>query len=205
MNVNLPQSLKMRLAPGIFRAYAASLRLDARASTAPDRTPRIFACLHRDILSAILYVAPVRPVLLISRSEDGDILERILGPERYGYARGSTGSEGGEAFRTLMAGLREGRDVGVAVDGPRGPFGKIHEGVLMLSRLSGAPIVPLSVVSAHHVKLRNWDRTLVPLPFSRVRVRGLDPIIVPRTADADILAETGARLRARLLGDGDPS
>ncbi len=165
-------------AAACWRLWAAAVRV------VPDRPrrrdgPVVYACLHRDILPAILYVAPVRPVLLVSNSRDGDLLVRCLGP-RFGFVRGSTGKAGGQALRRLLRELRRGRSVGIAVDGPRGPFGTVHEGVLILARLAGCPIVPLRVTPGRHTSLRNWDRTVVPWPGSRIVVEELPTLAPPR-------------------------
>ena len=165
------QALKLRLGPAGWRLLFGGVRV-RRLAPAPDpsRPPVIYACLHRDLIPAILHVRPARPTLLVSRSPDGDILVRILAPHGFGFSRGSTGKDGGRAFVHLLRALRAGRSVGVAVDGPRGPFGEVQEGVVQLSRRSGCPIVPLRVRPGRHWKLRNWDRTVVPCPLSTVAV-----------------------------------
>ncbi len=43
----------------------------------------------------------------------------------------------------------------MAVDGPKGPFGVINEGAMQLSRLSGAPVVPLLAVAKRVGKLKD--------------------------------------------------
>ncbi|MCB1184883.1 DUF374 domain-containing protein [bacterium] len=163
------QGLKLLLAPPAWRGLAASLRL-AGPPVPAGGGPRIFACLHRDILGAILHVAPARPTLLVSSSPDGDILIRTLGTACYGYVRGATGDNGARAFVALRRELEAGRSIGVAVDGPKGPFGVIHDGGLQLARLTGAPLAPLRMAAARARVLATWDRTVVPLPFSRVRI-----------------------------------
>ncbi len=183
-------------AAALWRAWTATLRLAPRAPRSRPG-PVVYACLHRDILPAILYVAPVRPVLLVSRSRDGDLLVRCLG-ERYGYVRGSTGKAGGAALRGLLAALAEGRSVGIAVDGPRGPFGVVQEGVLSLARLSGRPVVPLRARPGRHTALATWDRTVVPWPGTRVRLEEGEPIVLDRDAAPDAAA---ARLAAWLRGE----
>jgi len=191
------QGLKRRLAPPLFRAYVGGLRLPPL--DAPDRAV-IFACLHRDILPAIAYVRPTRPVLLVSRSSDGEILVDCLADRGFDVVRGSTGAQGGEAFRQLLAHLRAGRPLGLAVDGPRGPFAMVHEGVLQLARLGEVPIRPVIVRPGADLQLRNWDRTRLPLPFSRPRVRLGAPLPIARDATGEDLAATGEHLREILLG-----
>ena len=163
-------------------------------TTEPRDGAVIFACLHRDILPAIRYCRPARPVLLVSQSADGQILTRTLVRDGFGFVRGSTGHGGREGFVGLLRVLRAGRSVGMAVDGPRGPFGHVHDGALQLARRSGAAIIPLTVTGRGCVQLKTWDRTLVPLPWARLDVRAGEPLTVPADADAEALAHLRSTL-----------
>ncbi len=196
------QGLKLRAAPWLWRLLAATVRVAATPRASATRPgPVIFACLHRDFLPALLYVRRARPVLLVSHSPDGDVLRRTLAPAGFDFARGSTGKRGAPAFARLLSALREGRCVGVAVDGPRGPFGEVREGVVLLSRLSGCPIVTLRVAPGPHWRLRTWDRTVVPAPGSRVALSEGPAIQVPADAsDADLPA-WGERVARVLRGE----
>lgn len=176
------QAVKMALAPPVWRAVSRSWRLTTPLSTELSDGPAIFACLHRDILPAICFVEPVRPCLLVSNSPDGEILIRTLRRGNYVFARGSTGSGGGRALVLLRRELEAGVSVGLAVDGPKGPFGKVQEGILHLARLTGAPIIPLRATARRAWTLRTWDRTLVPMPFARVDIETAPGIVCPRRA-----------------------
>lgn len=190
------QRLKLILAPPIWSVLATTVRIPRTARPpGPISPPVIFACLHRDFIPAILFVKPARPALLVSHSPDGDILIRALTRGGYRFVRGSTGHDGGRGFVGLLRELKRGHNVGVAVDGPKGPFGTVHDGVIQLSRRAGCPILPLAVRCRHRRVLRTWDRTVVPWPGSRVLVAEGEPLQVKPEASAD---EIG-RLRARLL------
>jgi lysophospholipid acyltransferase (LPLAT)-like uncharacterized protein len=201
----LVQRLKLVLAPPLWRLLSRTVQIHAHGSPHdPQQAPAIYACLHRDMIPAILYVQPARPVLLVSRSRDGDILCRTLGSTGFSFVRGSTGSQGGRAFVQLLAALRAGRSVGVAVDGPRGPFGMVQEGAIQLSRHAGCPIVPLALRPRSCWRLPNWDRTVVPRPWSRVDVWEQEPMtVVAGGPDADP-AIWCRRLAARLLEPAGP-
>lgn len=163
------QGLKLVLAPPAWTLLSHLVRIDQRAPSQVPTGPCIFACLHRDILPAILYVQPARPALMVSHSP----------------ARVFTGEGGGRALVALRRELEAGHSVGVAVDGPKGPFGAIHEGVLHLARLTGAPIVPLRAVSRRALVLGTWDRTVVPLPMGGTRIEEGAGLMVGETGDQE--------------------
>ena len=195
--------LKHWFTPWLYRLLAVSIRLDGGgAAPRPAARPVIFACLHRDRIPASMYVMPARPALLISRSPDGDILINPLQRHGFSFVRGSTGKKGGEAFRGLLAALQAGCSIGITVDGPRGPFGTVHNGVIQLSRLTGAPIVPLDIDVDRQYTLSTWDRTVLPLPFARIKVQEGTEIVVPSAIDEDGAAEYARRLAATLLETG---
>src|SRR5260370_11126577 len=65
-------------------------------------------------------------------------------------------------------------------------------GIVTLARLSGRPIVPMTVVTSRRLQFRTWDRASLGLPFGRAAVVAGDFIRVP--ADADDEATEAARI-----------
>jgi lysophospholipid acyltransferase (LPLAT)-like uncharacterized protein len=190
---------KMLVAPLAWRLYRPAWRINTTHRKAgPIKDPVIFACLHRDILPAIRYCRPARPTLLVSKSPDGQILKRTIGGKDYAFVMGSTGHDGGRGFKDLLRVLRCGHNVGLAVDGPRGPFGHVHDGVLLLARRSGCAILPLRIDGGRCIELRTWDKTIVPLPLARVRITECPPIRVPIDADDDVLGALRRELGLRM-------
>jgi lysophospholipid acyltransferase (LPLAT)-like uncharacterized protein len=192
------QGLKLVLAPPLWRLLQWSVACRPR-EPARRQGPVVYACLHRDMIPAIMFVRAVGPVLLISQSPDGEVLRRCLSPLGFGFVCGSTGRGGTVAVRRLLAAIGRGRSVGVAVDGPRGPFGDVQEGVVQLSRLSGRPIVPLRIRAERPLVLNTWDRTVMPRPGSRVQVQEMEPLQVPRDLDENGVATWCGRVAASLL------
>lgn len=183
------QRLKLALAPPLWHLLQSTLRVPDLHEICPAlETPCIFACLHRDILGSILFVKPARPSLLVSESDDGLILVRTLKDRHYRFIRGATGENGGRALVTLRRALEKGHSIGLAVDGPRGPFGKVYPGGLQLARLTGAPIVPLRPIFTSSLILNTWDRTVVPRPWSRFTMEVGPCIRLQADADDQVIA-----------------
>ena len=134
--------------------------------------------------------APRGVAILSSDSKDG---ERSAATWRWfgiHAVRGTAGHSGAQALVKMIRAVRDGWDLGITVDGPRGPRQQVKAGVLAVSRKTGAWVVPVCVAYEQAWKLRTWDEMLVPTPFSRVAVRYGEPFLVP--ADGD---EEGWRLR----------
>jgi lysophospholipid acyltransferase (LPLAT)-like uncharacterized protein len=54
------------------------------------------------------------------------------------------------------------------------------KGMLLLAQLSGAPFIPVIWSASRTLTLRNsWDKTLIPLPWSRICLAIGDPIHIP--------------------------
>jgi lysophospholipid acyltransferase (LPLAT)-like uncharacterized protein len=126
------------------------------------------------------FVYPGRQAtILISQHRDGEYIARIA--QRLGFAvkRGSVIRGGARAFRNLVLALKEGRHVAVTPDGPRGPARRVKSGTIELSRLSGMPILPVSVDAHPRFVFRSWDRFVVPYPFAHVVYVWGPPVYVP--------------------------
>ena len=130
--------------------------------------------------------------VLVSRHGDGELVAHAM--TRFGMVmvRGSTYREdrdrdkgGAAATRQLVALLKDGQAVALTPDGPRGPARSLGGGVITLARLSGAPILPVTILTARHRLLRSWDHFRVALPFSNGAIVFGEPIVVDRLLDED--------------------
>lgn len=137
-----------------------------------------------------------RITVLLSRHRDAAMLSRLIARFGLETSFGSSTAGGAAGIRDILRKTRQGYDVGIAPDGPRGPRRRAKSGVIALARMTGLPIVPVAFSAAPATRLRSWDRTLVPRPFARGRFAYAAPIRVPRDAD-----EPGQeRLRLELEG-----
>ncbi len=131
---------------------------------APDGTPRGVAILSSD-------------------SKDG---ERSAATWRWfgiHAVRGTAGRSGSQALVKMIQAVKQGWDLGITVDGPRGPRQVAKPGVLAVSRKTGAWVVPVCVAYSSAWTLGTWDALLVPQPFSRVVVRYGRPFRMEPTDD----------------------
>ena len=94
---------------------------------------------------------------------------------------------GARAIRELIRWVRDGWDIALTVDGPRGPRHVLKPGVLEIAKLTGCPIVPAAVSSKSYWQFRSWDKFQFPRPFTRIQVVFGDPVLVPRESTPDAL------------------
>jgi len=87
---------------------------------------------------------------------------------------------GGRNFALRLAALsRRGYSPVVTPDGPFGPARVVKPGALIVARESQLPIQPWAASVRPAIRLTGrWDRQLVPLPFSRIRVSAGTPVTV---------------------------
>ncbi len=201
--------LTYRLVPlfyHILRFYVSLLRIrvvgeEIALGSLTDYGRVIVAVWHQRILLGLAYVAKFRnfePLIMISRSRDGDLGARLA--ERLGLVpvRGSSSRGGDTALAAILTALKKNPAVIHIVDGPQGPKGVVKPGLITMAQLSGAAILPIIVSARKAWILGNWDRFLVPKPFSEVTIEWGQPLVVPRDLDSSGNEELRMEIEQRL-------
>jgi lysophospholipid acyltransferase (LPLAT)-like uncharacterized protein len=126
-------------------------------------------------------------VIPASESRDGEIQAGIIGRFGLGVVRGSSKRKGAQALLGLVDALRSGKDIAIAVDGPRGPVYEVKQGITYVAGKLGVPIVPLCVSAKRAWVLEKiWDKYLLPVPFTECVVLYGEPIIVNGTSEDEL-------------------
>jgi hypothetical protein len=136
--------------------------------------------------------------VMISQSKDGEIQDRIFRKLGYNSIRGSTGRNGERALIEAIRCLREGNTMAITPDGPKGPSGVVHPGVLVMAKKAGVPLIPLGVSARPRFLVNSWDRHMLAAPFAKCCVKFGDPIYVPNDADEAKLKEIGEQLKGAM-------
>ena len=58
--------------------------------------------------------------------------------------------------------------------------------------------MPFALATSRFIRLKNWDRTTINLPFGRAAAVGIDVIYVPPDADAETMEKLRAQVEATL-------
>jgi lysophospholipid acyltransferase (LPLAT)-like uncharacterized protein len=128
--------------------------------------------------------------VMVSASRDGEYIARIA--QLYGHVpvRGSRNQRGLQALRGLVSCLARGYHIGIVGDGSQGPARVLQAGSILLAARTGAPILPMVWSAQRYIAFGSWDRTVLPLPFTRIHVRFGSPISIPATVRGGEAVET---------------
>jgi lysophospholipid acyltransferase (LPLAT)-like uncharacterized protein len=186
-----------------LRLLRATMKLEHRNVEALDRARRvnghyILAFWHSRVVMMPYGYLHGRLVALTSRHHDGRILAGVLRRFGMSIASGSSTGGGAQGLREVLRYVKQGFDVGITPDGPRGPRRRAKDGVVAVARISGLPIMPASFSANPAKRLASWDRTLLPRPFSKGLYIYGEPILVNRDASVDEQARALARLECEL-------
>lgn len=145
---------------------------------------------HRGAVFLVWFFRKAAPMVMFSRSRDGELMAGFA--EKLGVipVRGSSSRGGREALQemlTFLAGPSP-RKAATVLDGPRGPRFVAKKGMIVLAKESGLPLLPVMVSACPAFTLKKtWDKTMIPLPFSRVTVIYRDPWQIPAKLTAEEL------------------
>ena len=156
--------------------------------------------------------------VLVSPSGDGDMLDGILKLFGFFTIRGSsfksptrallvlakvfkkgTSAVGTSAVDTSAAGTSTvGACVAMVADGSRGPANIAQIGSVALAKLTGKLVVPVAFGAERKKNLGSWDKTLLPMPFSKVNMVFGKPISVDKKCSDEQLESGRAELEKEL-------
>lgn len=155
--------------------------------------PYIAAFWHGRLLMIPMLPCRMDPVhVLISGHGDGRLIAQVMDHIGVFTVEGSSSRGGARALIEMIRLIRDGRNVAITPDGPRGPRMQASAGAIALAKKTGAPILPCTFSTRWGKNIKSWDRFLVPWPFTRGIYRMGEPIYVVETSDEN--EEENARL-----------
>ncbi len=135
---------------------------------------------------------------LISPSVDGDLAAMLVQSVDGHVIRGSSTATGARALRDYYDALtKQGVSPVITPDGPRGPRFEFKPGAILLSQMSGRPVLPMAYYAQRAI-LFHWDKFVIPWPFTRIVIAVGEPYTAPRTLNAESLAAQQVALKQRL-------
>lgn len=132
-----------------------------------------------------------RLAVVASRHFHGEIVARLY--ELFGFEviRGSSnyGGVNRGGIRVILQALdkiRQGYNIGLTPDGPKGPYHSISDGVFALSDKGEAPIVIFRPKMRRYIQIPTWDRFQIPIPFSRIDYYISAPFFISKTDELSV-------------------
>lgn len=110
------------------------------------RGESIIACFwHGRLLAMPFSYKRGKAKVLISRHRDGELIARIVSYFGLEAIRGSYGKAGRvSSLREMLRATKEGTDLAITPDGPKGPRHKIKKGIVEFVKMSGRPLVTVT-------------------------------------------------------------
>jgi hypothetical protein len=171
------------------------LRIEADPEVArlvrEQRVPVIYALWHSHVFFVPLFRTYERRAVsvLLSAHRDAQIVGVAARLRGIRLVFGSSTRGGAKAYLQLLTVLQSGESVVMTPDGPKGPAERVKSGVIRLAQQSGCAIVPVALASSRLHRLKSWDRSLLPLPFSKAVFQLGSPLYCPDEAPLEPLQQ----------------
>jgi len=160
--------------------------------------PTIFACWHGELLMLPYMYFHYRKVphakVLISPHFDGLLISKTIKYLGLETIAGSTNRNAARVLIQAMKSIKEGYDIGITPDGPKGPRHEMADGIIVMSQKTKAKIVLIRVTSTKFWQFNSWDKFVVPKPFGIMRFYATEPLDISEMK----LEEARAYLKKRL-------
>jgi len=149
-----------------------------------QRVPVIYALWHSHVFFVPLFRTYERRAVsvLLSAHRDAQIVGVAARLRGIRLVFGSSTRGGAKAYLQLLTVLQGSQSVVMTPDGPKGPAERVKSGVIRLAQQSGCAIVPVALASSRLHRLKSWDRSLLPLPFSKAVFELGAPLYCPDEA-----------------------
>ncbi len=129
--------------------------------------PCVIVFWHGQQFFPIYYFRDRKIAILVSLSQDGEMQNNILSSFGYSIVRGSSSRGAVSGLIGLIRKIREGSDVAIALDGPRGPYHTAKEGVNYIAIKENCYVLPVACGFVSYRQLGSWDKFVIPHPMTK--------------------------------------
>ncbi len=105
---------------------------------------------------------------IISRHFDGSLISGTLNLFRIGPLRGSSRKGAQKVLLQAFRSIKEGKEVLITPDGPRGPRHYMSDGAIGIALKSQLPIFIMNFKAKSFWQFNSWDKFVIPKPFTKV-------------------------------------
>lgn len=113
---------------------------------------------------------------LVSSHNDGKIISDTMRLIGYKIIEGSSNRDSMRAVKDIIKTLRNGDNVVITPDGPRGPRRKMKGNLIEIAKKCQSRIIPFTAKCTKYKQLNSWDKLIFPLPFGRIDITFGEPV-----------------------------
>ena len=140
--------------------------------TSIDDSQHVCVCWHGELLmspQAYRKIHPKHPAsAIISSHFDGSLIARTLQLLRIRPLRGSTKKGARQVLLQAFKSIKEGEEVLITPDGPRGPRHSMSDGAIGIALKSKLPIFVMNYQASSYWQVNSWDCFVIPKPFGQI-------------------------------------
>jgi hypothetical protein len=115
---------------------------------------------------------------IISEHRDGEGIRKTVEYLGIGSLNGSSTRGGAKVLIGAIKAIKNGIDVAITPDGPKGPIYSIADGTIVIAQKTQCKILPFSCVPSKYWQLSSWDKFIIPKPFGTLDFYIGEPIDV---------------------------
>jgi len=105
---------------------------------------------------------------IISAHFDGSLIAGTLSFLSIRPLRGSSRKGGTQVLKQAFKSIRDGEEVLITPDGPKGPRHSMSDGAIGIALKSKLPIFIMNFQAKNYWQLSSWDKFVIPKPFTKV-------------------------------------
>lgn len=113
---------------------------------------------------------------MISNHKDGEIIMKTVDYLGIHSIRGSSSKGGVKALISAIKEIKDGNDIAISPDGPRGPRHSVADGIVAISQKTNAKILVFNYKPTKYWQFNSWDKFVLPKPFGTIEFFIQEPL-----------------------------
>lgn len=212
-------SLAAWIFPSLYMAYCWLVWKTSRVEdgltgplrAAADRHGGFVALLwHQEVFTVAYSYRHLHGHTVASTGNFGKIVTRMLERCNFTVFRGGSSKARSRQRRVLLDMIRHMQaeprvPYGITVDGSKGPAFHMKSGGAVIARACGAPLFVVRSWFSRRITLDTWDRSVIPLPFGRIKSWAVGPYWIAPDCTSAELQQAITHLESELLDLADRS
>lgn len=152
--------------------------------------PVVLSIWHgRLLMMPLLFPKGMKARTLISEHSDGKIVKHTAAAFGFKTIVGSSTNGGAQAFKKMVATIKQGTSIFITPDGPKGPSREFQAGAAENARVTGAPFLAVSISASPCKFAKSWDNFMLPKPFGNIYIHYGEPMYIDRKATKEERAD----------------